>query len=126
MNNILWIGIGGFAGAVARYWLSSWVQNATKTTLFPYGTLTVNLLGCLLIGFLFSLPTLHRTLDAELRLLLITGFLGAFTTFSTFGNETLRLLQAEQTTYAFLYIALSLLLGIGAVRLGQLLAQVFS
>jgi fluoride exporter len=103
-----------------------WVQRAAQTTLFPYGTLAVNLLGCLLIGFLFSLPTLHRTLNAEMRLLLITGFLGAFTTFSTFGNETLRLLQAEQMTYAFLYVALSLVLGIGAVRLGQLLAQVFS
>lgn len=122
MTQVLLVGLGGFVGAIARFLFGSYVQSLTRTLGFPYGTLVVNLLGCLLIGFLFHLPALHRTLDSEARLLLITGFLGAFTTFSTFGNETLRLFQQEHTLSGLLYIGLSVGVGLGAVWLGQQLA----
>lgn len=123
MTNLLWIGVGGFVGAILRYLVSVYVQGLAQSLNFPYGTLVVNLVGCLLIGFLFHLPPLHRTLDGQLRLLLITGVLGAFTTFSTFGNETLRLLQNERSGAALIYIGVSVCAGLAAVRIGQLMAE---
>lgn len=123
MTKFLIIGVGGFAGAITRYLFGNYVQGLLGGASFPFGTLTVNVLGCLLIGFLFHLPVLHRTLDAELRFLLITGFLGAFTTFSTFGNETVQLLQKDQTLNALLYVSSSLGVGLAAVYLGQQLAK---
>jgi fluoride exporter len=123
MTKLFLVGLGGFMGSIARFLLSTWVQEATGTNRFPYGTLAVNLVGCLLIGLLFHWPPFHKTIDLELRLLLITGLLGGFTTFSAFGNETLRLIQADQPLQAGIYAAASLLLGVGAVWLGQWLAQ---
>jgi CrcB protein len=123
LTNLLWIGVGGFVGAILRYLVGAYVQGLTQSLNFPYGTLVVNLVGCWLIGFLFYLPALHDTLDNQLRLLLITGVLGAFTTFSTFGNESLRLLQNQRTGAALIYIGASVCAGLVAVRVGQLLAE---
>jgi CrcB protein len=123
LTKILIIGVGGFVGAVTRYYFGNYVQGLTRSTTFPYGTLTINVLGCLLIGFLFNLPALHKTLDAEARLLLITGFLGAFTTFSTFGNESMRMFQKNEIGLALAYIAASLLGGLIAVWVGQWFAS---
>lgn len=119
MIKLLIIGAGGFVGAITRYLFGNYVQGLTRSTAFPYGTLTINVLGCLLIGYLFNLPSLHKTLDAEARLLLITGFLGAFTTFSTFGNESMRMMQKNEIGPALAYIAASLLGGLVAVWIGQ-------
>lgn len=123
MTKLLIIGAGGFVGAITRYLFGNYVQGLTHSTAFPYGTLTINVLGCLLIGYLFNLPSLHRTLDAEARLLLITGFLGAFTTFSTFGNESMRMIQKNEIGLALAYIAASLLGGLAAVWIGQWFAS---
>jgi CrcB protein len=123
LTRILFVGLGGCVGAIARFLIGNYLQGLTRTTLFPYGTLAVNLIGCLLIGFLFYLPPLHKTFDTELRLLLITGLLGGFTTFSAFGNESLQLIQHQQGLRAAVYIGTSLVFGLGAVWLGQRLAE---
>jgi len=80
-------------GAILRYLLSGWVQAWAKGAAFPYGTLTVNLLGCLIIGFLAQLVELRNLFSPETRVFVFIGVLGAFTTFSTFGNDTMLLLR---------------------------------
>jgi len=121
LNKILLIGAGGFVGAIIRYWVGSYIQDLSKGAAFPYATLLINVTGCLVIGYLARL-TLHNVLSLEMRLLLITGFLGAYTTFSTFGNETVLLMQSNNSLLAYMYIAASIILGLGAVWLGQTLA----
>ena len=121
-SHLLLIGFGGFLGAILRFLLGSTVQSWLNPTQFPYGTLTVNLIGCFLMGFLAYLATTHGLLSQELKHLLLIGFLGSFTTYSTFGNDTLTLFQSNQTLFGFLYLGLHMLLGLGAVWLGQVLA----
>ncbi len=121
MNKFLIVGAGGFVGAIVRYWVGSSIQTLSKDATFPYATLLINITGCLLIGYLAQLA-LHNVLSLDTRLLLITGFLGAYTTFSTFGNESLLLLQRNHSLLAYLYMAASVILGLSAVWLGQLLA----
>ena len=118
MTNILLIGAGGFVGALTRYWFGAAIQALSQQLHFPAGTLTINVLGCLLIGGLARLGV-QNAISAELRLLLITGFLGAFTTFSAFGNETVLLMQNQKSGLALLYVAASVLLGLGAIWAGQ-------
>ncbi|MBU1667019.1 fluoride efflux transporter CrcB [bacterium] len=113
------VGIGGFIGAILRFTLSSWVQKATAST-FPFGTLSVNVLGSFLIGFLFlyfqqiNLSPYHKTL-------LITGLLGALTTFSTFSLDTVLLMQQEFYMKAFSNVVLNVFFSIGATLLGMML-----
>jgi CrcB protein len=116
------IGAGGFAGAVLRFLLSSWVQTRSGSIVFPFGTLSVNLLGCLLIGFLSALAENRSMFSAETRSFLIIGGLGAFTTFSTFGNETFILLRAGRLELAILNVGSQVLLGVVLVWLGRVLA----
>ena len=118
---ILMIALGGAFGAVARYGLSGWVQGLTDTT-FPMGTLMVNLLGSFLLGL--SLP-LFETLawSAETRTMLTMGFLGAFTTYSTFSYEAVVLLQGGEWTRGGVYMGGSLLLGLVSVVLGMVTAS---
>jgi CrcB protein len=122
MVKYLFVGTGGFIGAVLRYWLSGLIQQFSISTFFPIGTLVVNLLGCLLIGFLSELAEEHGVFTAESRALVFVGVLGGFTTFSTFSNETMNLLREGQNSFAFVNIAGHLILGIGAVWLGRTLA----
>jgi CrcB protein len=122
MNKIFLIGMGGFMGSVLRYWLSGWVQQAFNTSLYPFGTLTVNLLGCLAIGFLSGLAEQRGVFTPEARAFTFIGVLGGFTTFSTFGNETFGLLQDGQTLPALVNLVLHLIFGLGAVWLGRTLA----
>ena len=90
MSNVLYIGLGGFFGAMARWGLSGLAHKVLGAA-FPWGTLLVNVLGCLLIGGIMFLVVERRMLAPQAQLLLITGFLGSLTTFSTFGYETMRL-----------------------------------
>ena len=83
------VGAGGFIGAILRYSISGWVQTITRSVAFPFGTMAVNIIGCYLIGVLTQLVESQAGITAEMRLLLMVGLLGAFTTYSTFGNETL-------------------------------------
>jgi fluoride exporter len=119
---ILVVGAGGFLGAIFRYLVSGLVQNISGSVSFPAGTLAVNLLGCVLIGVLSKISEDWGVFSMETRLFLFIGFLGAFTTYSTFGNETLNLLRDDEWVYAMLYVGLHLVLGIGGVWLGRAVA----
>jgi CrcB protein len=118
MVNLLLVGIGGFLGSVARYVMSGAVQSLAGGT-FPYGTLAVNLVGCFGIGGLSELAETRGFLSAEARALLIIGVLGGFTTFSTFGNETMNLVRDAEWPQAAIYVAAHLVLALAAVWLGR-------
>lgn len=116
MREILIVGCGGFLGAVARFLLGGWVQQWSGAR-FPAGTFVVNLLGCFAIGA-FMATAQERLVAPETRLFVTLGFLGSFTTFSTFGYETLALLRAGDVGRAALNVAGQVVLGLLAVALG--------
>ncbi len=108
---------GGGLGTIARFLLSTAVQVRADSD-FPFGTLIVNLSGCLAMGFLATLFAARPTGHAAIERALVTGVLGGFTTFSAFGLETIRLLEAGLPGLAVSYVTASLVLGVGAVALG--------
>lgn len=122
MNNLIILGLGGFFGAISRYVISTNVQNMMKDTTFPYGTLAVNILGCFVLGVLAYLAEAKGLLDAQTHLFLLVGFVGAFTTFSTFSLESASLLQSGRSAAGLLNIFGSNLLGLVFVFVGQFLA----
>lgn len=124
MRAVLLVGLGGFAGSVLRYLVSGAVQQWSGSASFPWGTFVVNLVGCLLIGFLVELAESHGLLGASSRLFLIVGVLGGFTTFSAFGNETMNLLRDSQRGMALANASLHLVVAIGAVWVGRALVRV--
>lgn len=124
MLKLILIFIGSGLGGVLRYALTGWVQSWT-TESFPSGTLAVNVIGCLAIGFLsaaFAGPVLIRE---EFRIALLIGLLGGFTTFSTFGSETFSLAADREMMLAAVNVLLGVLLGVGAVWLGTRLGEHF-
>lgn len=123
MIKLLLIGTGGFIGSVLRYLLSGAAQTLSQSIAFPYGTLTVNILGCLCVGVLSELIENRGLLGPDVRAFMIIGILGGFTTFSAFGNETLNLLRDGQRAASGLNVAAHLALCLGAVWLGRMLAQ---
>jgi len=123
MKVMLLIGTGGFIGSVLRYLASQYIQ-VRHLTSFPYGTLTVNVVGCFLIGLLFGL-TLKGNLSSEWRMFLATGVCGGFTTFSAFSNETIELMREEQVLIAIAYVFASVLLGLSATFIGIALTKLF-
>lgn len=123
MYNLLILGLGGFFGAISRYMLSEYVQNLFKQTAFPYGTLAVNILGCFVLGLLTHAAGAKGLLDAQTRLFLMVGFVGAFTTFSTFSLESANLFQSGQNAAGLLNILSSNLLGLVFVFIGQSVAS---
>jgi len=120
--NILLVGLGGALGSVARYLFSGWVQSAAKNATFPFGTLAVNLIGCLAIGFLAQLAETRGVFTPETRALVFVGILGGFTTFSSFGNETLNLARGGEMWNALANIGLNVVIGLLAVWLGRSMA----
>lgn len=108
---LLYIGAGGFLGAVSRFLIATNVQKLTSS-FFPIGTLSVNVLGSFIIGF--AAMFFAQTVSPEYRALVITGFLGALTTFSTFSLENVNLLQDGEFTHFGLNIFLNITLSIGA------------
>lgn len=123
MTNILFVGMGGFIGAILRYVTSGYVQQLMQSVDFPYGTLVVNLVGCFVIGFLSQLADARGVFSTESRSFVFVGLLGGFTTFSSFGNETMNLLRDGETIPAFANVAAHIVLGLGAVWLGRTAAQ---
>ncbi len=122
MQTVLFVGFGGFLGAIIRFLLSSFVQKSADT-FFPIGTLSVNLLGGFLIGFLALY--FEQYVNPEYRALVITGFLGALTTFSTFSYETVLLLENTAYTKALINIMISVVLSLGATMLGMIVFKKF-
>ena len=116
------ISLGAIGGALSRYYLTLWFTHQWGAD-FPYGTFIVNLSGCFLMGFIATLALDISLISPDLRLLLTTGFLGAYTTFSTYGLDTLNLLGRQQWVMAGSYWLGSTALGIGAVQLGVILAR---
>jgi CrcB protein len=120
---LLLVGSGGFVGSALRYAMSGWVQRIDPDGAFPFGTLAVNVAGCLAIGLLGGLAEARSALSPEVRLLVLIGVLGGFTTFSTFGWETVALLREGAWVPASVNVATSLMLGLFAVWLGYALGS---
>jgi CrcB protein len=118
IKDIVLVGIGSGIGGICRYLISLCMGHVGKG--FPWGTFAVNVAGCLLIGILWGVTSRFQNLSSAFSLLLIAGFCGGFTTFSTFSKEGLTLLQANNYTLFLFYVAGSVVLGIMAVALGYL------
>jgi len=123
--NFLIVGTGGFLGSIGRYLLSGAVYKIFNESSFPHGTVVVNILGCFLIGFISGLVELRQLLSPEARLFVLIGFLGGFTTFSTFGYETISLLKNGEFFFASINILIQVIAGLTAVWLGYSLTRYF-
>lgn len=118
LKELLLVGLGGFAGSVARYALGGWVLHLAGPTRFPFATFAVNLAGCLVMGLLAGAVARYGVFGPGTRLLLFTGVLGGFTTFSAFGLEATQLVRRGEFAVAALYAGSSMVLGIAAVWVG--------
>ncbi|MFZ5755152.1 MAG: fluoride efflux transporter CrcB [Bacillota bacterium] len=119
------IALGGALGALGRYFLSTWIYERGEY-IFPWGTFVVNMLGCFLLGLVYVLGVEKLVINPNTRAFLAVGFLGAFTTFSTFSLETLNIIKNGQIKIALLNGAGSLLIGLVAVWLGTVAAQLIT
>ena len=122
IKSILIVGCGSFIGGALRFLVSTLMKNESASS-FPIGTLLVNILGCFLIGVIYGLFVRYSTTSHMLCLLLTTGFCGGLTTFSTFANESLQMLQAGNVGGFIGYVAASVLLGILLVLFGYNLVK---
>ncbi len=123
-RNPIAISLGAIAGALSRYYLTLWFAQRFGTA-FPYGTFFINLTGCFVMGFFITI-VLERfgTIPSEIRLMVTTGFLGAYTTFSTYGLESAKLLRDQNFSIFSFYWLGSAILGIISVQLGVILARI--
>jgi fluoride exporter len=115
------ISLGAIAGALSRYYLTQWLNQQLGSN-FPYGTFLINLTGCLGMGFFVTLA-IDKSLPPDLRLLIATGFFGAYTTFSTYGIDTVTLVNSGRLNLAGCYWGGSAVLGILCIQLGVVLAR---
>ena len=123
MRTILLIALGGGLGSVFRYLTAQWINKYTQL-FFPYATFFANILGCFLIGLFLGWMEKNNVTNPDLKFFLVTGFCGGYTTFSTFSNENIQLFNANQSGTAFLYIGLSLVLGLAATWLGLMISKI--
>lgn len=119
--NLVLVGAGGALGAMARYGVGGLVHRNAALASFPFGTLAVNLLGCLLIGLGAGLADARQAFSPEARLFLFVGVLGGFTTFSSFGYETMALLRDHEILRAGLNVGVNVFAGLALVWLGYAL-----
>lgn len=122
LKTILIIALGGAVGSVLRF-LTSLLVNKFWSNYFPLATFLTNVLGCFLIGYFFGILEKLQLTNSDIKGLLITGFCGGFTTFSTFGLESIELFQNQNSFSGILYISLSLILGLMAVSYGLFVAK---
>lgn len=118
MKQLLLIFIGGGTGSMLRYLIDRWLSSAA----FPWGTFAVNIIGCFLIG-LFGSWIARHSLSPDLRLLLVVGLCGGFTTFSTFSNEALTMMRNGQYALCFTYITISVAAGLAATLIGKTVVE---
>lgn len=123
MSKLFLIGLAGFLGTLSRYWMSGLIAKRYGET-FPMGTLVVNLVGCFLIGLLFYLLGERFVVNQIVRTVVLIGFLGGFTTFSSFGLQTFTLLQDGEFGLAILNITASNIVGLLLVWAGYTLARI--
>lgn len=123
MLQTLLAGLGGFIGSILRFLLVTLVYNVLDYPVFPYGTLLVNIIGCLAIGFLSGLAETRGAFSPELRIFLFIGILGGFTTFSSFGYDTFGLLRDGAFLHALINVLVQVIIGLGAVWLGYTLSR---
>ncbi|MDO4814121.1 MAG: fluoride efflux transporter CrcB [Gemella sp.] len=122
MMNIIFIGIGGALGAIARHSLGLYIKNQFNTV-FPVSTYTINIIGCLIIGILYGILDKYNLGNSVWNYLLVIGFCGSFTTFSTFANENVNLFQNGNIFTAICYIMASVIIGIISVKFGYMLIK---
>ena len=122
-GQVVIVGLGGFIGSAGRFAVSGLVQRVFPLNTFPYGTLVVNVVGCLAIGFLAGLLEVRQVLTPSQRLFLVVGVLGGFTTFSAFAYETLNLLQTSDFARAMANVIAQVTFGLTAAWIGYLTAQ---
>ena len=118
MIHLLLVGAGGFIGSIGRYLLAGAVHQVLHGSTFPYGTMVVNIIGCFAIGCLNGLAETRQTLVPEVRAFLLIGLLGGFTTFSTFGYETIALMRDSQIGAALANVLVQVTVGLLCVWLG--------
>ncbi len=125
MTQFLYISLGAILGANLRFLVGLWASQQLGIG-FPFGTLLVNVIGCFLIGLFYGLSETRITITPELRLFVAIGFLGAFTTFSSFGNETVNLVRSGDLGSALLNVAGNNVLGLLAVGSGAALTRLLA
>jgi CrcB protein len=123
MQKYLLIAFGGALGSMARYWVGSAIANRVGTR-FPYGTLIINVIACAIIGFSLTILSRRTGLNPSWRFMVPVGFIGAFSTFSTYEWETLSTIRNGAFLLAIVYAAGSLILGLAAVWGGAILAEI--
>lgn len=126
MINVLLVGAGGFIGAASRYLLGGWILHHSVGAKFPWSTFAVNVVGCLIIGIISASAEKFHFIGPSVRLFLITGLLGGFTTFSAFGFETFFLLRRGEWIVAALYAGASVMVCVFAVWVGFRAVHLFA
>jgi len=125
VRSLILIGIGSCIGGISRYLTQQYVQKYYPSSI-PLGTLSVNIIGCFLIGIIYALADRGNILSPAMRLFLATGFWGGYTTFSSFAYENISLMREGDFFYTGLYIMLSMVIGFAAVYLGILFIKLIS
>jgi len=123
VEKLLLLALAGSLGALARYGLSGVVQRMSGS-MFPWGTMSANILGCFVFGIIWALAVERMAMSPEVRVILLTGFLGSFTTFATFMSETYQLLAAAQYVSAMGNLLLTTVSGLGVFLLGLVVGRV--
>ncbi len=125
IRTLLFIGGGSFLGGIARYLVKIGCGKLFPATMLPLGTLVANVAGCFLIGLFYGIASRHTTMSQDMLMFLTVGFCGGFTTFSTFMNENMSMLQGGEFLSSLFYTVLSLIFGLIFLYFGSLASRVF-
>ena len=125
MLKVLLVGVGGFFGSISRYLVGGFVHKILDQPFFPYGTMAVNILGCFIIGLLNGVAETRQVFSPEFRTLVFIGFLGGFTTFSTFGYESFNFVRDGQFGSTIANVGIHIVFGLAAVFVGHYSSRFF-